>query len=211
MSQIPITGHLLEAIIPPLGATAVALVAEPMRARFEPNKVEQNHKRLQAIREALEQKTYAIPTAVRQKLEEEATLITQSFLVIRKRVDALSRTARNVIQWEQQPFLWRYFTLPRPRRSSGWVATVLCLSFLYLATLTVALVASEIAISSQTELSGLAMPGVVLLLLVVTVLIRFSLAWSSRQRLIRSTKQRAQSSPWQAIRQATAFRDVHEP
>ncbi len=197
MSDNPLLSHLLEGIIPPLGAAVVALLSEAVRGRLATVKLEQNQKRLQAIRDILEQEIYAVPSSLRQRLQQEVSLLAQSLLVSSRRADALSRTAMRVVRWERQPLLRRFLTLPRPRRSGGWVATVLCLLFLYLAALSVALVVSELRIASHTGSSAGYMVVLFLLLLVVTVAIPWALAWNSRKRLIQSARGRAGAAPWQ--------------
>lgn len=175
---------LLKVFGPPLGTALAGLAAEIIRKRLSIGRVQENSKRLHAIRELIEAETLGLSATEKSALQDEAALIAKSLQILRKRAASLKSTADTIQDWSHQPVFRRIFTLPRPRSSNGWIASATCLAFLYWTALT--------AFTITTELNDLVGEDFLLFLLLVflTAIIPLALALMARDRATRSAQAR---------------------
>ncbi|MEX1317316.1 MAG: hypothetical protein AB1Z22_09355 [Synechococcaceae cyanobacterium] len=184
------TSFVEKALLVPLGTAAVGMVAELLRERLSKGRTEANLCRLEAIQTILADDSLGLPEPDKNALRDEARIIAESLLVLRRRQIALARTANTVLHWENQPFARRLLTLPQPRSSSGWLATGLCLLFLYLAWVVVLALNSVIRIWIGQDLSAF------LLLIAFTILLPLFLALASRAKSLRLAEARIPRQRW---------------
>jgi hypothetical protein len=154
----PFPTILLKVFGPPLGTALAGLAAEIIRKRLSIGRVEENSKRLHAIRELIEAETLELSATEKSALQDEAALIAKSLQILRKRAASLKSTADTIQDWSHQPVFRRIFTLPRPRSSNGWIASAACLLFLYWTAFT--------AFTITTELNDIAGAGFLALFIV---------------------------------------------
>ena len=179
-----------KALLPPLITAAAGVVAEILQGRLSRGRTEANLSRLEAIQKILADDALGLSRPDKRALKEEARIIAESLQVLRRRHLALARTSTTVLHWENQPLARRLLTLPQPRNTAGWLATGLCLLFLYLAGVVLAALNAVITMDVGQDLPTF------LGLMAVTIVLPLFLAITARARAGRLAAARVSRQPW---------------